>query len=193
LESFREMDVLCYAVSESVMAACSDTESPQGILAVLPIPDLPQPEHPTLTLILDGVRDPGNLGSILRTALAARVEQVYLAPGTVDASNPKAVRAAMGAHLHLPMAALRWEGIAEAVVDCNVWLAAASGETHYTDVKWNEPAALIVGGETTGASDRAKSLATGQISIPMGAGVDSLNTAVATAIILFEIMRQRST
>jgi len=191
LETLREMNVPCYAVSEPVMAACSDTETPQGILAVLPIPNLSRPEHPTLTLILDCVRNPGNLGTILRTALAVGVEQVLLTPGTVDASNPKVVRAAMGAHLLLPVAALRWEAVAEAVVGCDVWLAAAGGETLYTAVDWTRPVALIVGGEATGVGERALALAQGQVSIPMAAGVESLNTAVAAAVTLFEVVRQR--
>ena len=186
------MDVPCYGVSEPVMKACSDTVTPQGILAVLPIPDLPLPERPTLTLILDRVRDPGNLGAILRTALAAGVEQVLLASGTVDGSNPKVVRAAMGAHLRLPIAARRWGAIAEAVAGCDVWLATASGETVYTAVDWTRPVALIVGGEASGAGERAQALAQGQVSIPMAAGVESLNTAMATAVILFEAVRQRT-
>ena len=191
LEMLCGMGVPCYAVSEPVMVACSDTETPQGILAVLPIPNLSRPEHPALTLILDCVRDPGNLGTILRTALAAGVEQVLLAPGTVDASNPKVIRAAMGAHLRLPVSLLGWDVIAEAVTGCDVWLAAAGGDTLYTTVDWTRPVAFIVGGEATGAGRRAQALARGPISIPMAAGAESLNTAVATAVILFEVMRQR--
>jgi TrmH family RNA methyltransferase len=192
LASLREMNVPCTAVSEGVMAACCDTETPQGILAVLPIPDLVRPERPTLTLILDGMRDPGNLGTTLRTALAAGVEQVLLTPGTVDASNPKVVRAAMGAHLRLPIAVLTWDAIAEAVAGGDVWLAEASGETHYTAVDWTRAVALIVGGEATGAGERARALARGRVSIPMVVGVQSLNAAMATGVILFEVMRQRT-
>ncbi len=192
LASLREMDIPCYAASEPVMAVCSDTETPQGILAVLSIPNLSRPEHPTFSLILDRVRNPGNMGAILRTAQAAGVEQVLLAPGTVDASNSKVVRAAMGAHLRLPVAALRWEAIAGAVTGCDVWMAAAGGETIYTAVDWTQPVALIVGGEAAGAGERARALAQGQVSIPMTAGVESLNTAVATAAILFEAARQRT-
>jgi TrmH family RNA methyltransferase len=192
LASFYSMNAPCYAVSEPVMAACSDTETPQGILAVLPIPTLPRPEHPTLTLILDRVRDPGNLGTILRTALAAGVEQVLLTPGTVDASNPKVVRAGMGAHLRLPVAELGWETIAAAVTGCDVWLAEAGGETLYTAADWTRPVALIVGGEAAGAGRRTRALAQGRVSIPMAAAVESLNTAVATAVILFEVARQRA-
>ena len=189
--SLHGMDVICYAVSEPVMAACSDTKTPQGILAVLPIPQLPRPEHPTFTLVVDRVRDPGNLGTILRTALAAGVEHVLLSLGTVDASNPKVVRAGLGAHLRLPMAAARWEAVAEAVDGCDVWLAAADGEVAYTAVDWTRPAALIVGGEAAGAGRQAHALAQGRVSVPMVAGVESLNTAVAAGIILFEALRQR--
>jgi TrmH family RNA methyltransferase len=143
-------------------------------------------------LILDRVRDPGNLGTILRTALAARVEQVLLTPGTVDLTNPKAVRAAMGAHLHLPVAQLGWEPIAGVTAGCDVWLAEASGDAFYTAVDWTRPVALIVGGEASGAGRQARSLAQASVSIPMSADVDSLNTAVATAVILFEVARQRA-
>jgi len=193
LKSLHEAGVPCYDVNEPVMAACSDTETPQGVLAVIPIPDLPRPGHPTFTLILDRVRDPGNLGTILRTALAAGVEQVLLTPSTVDATNPKVVRAAMGAHLRLPVAVLRWKAIAEAVAGCDVWLAAAGGETCYAAVDWTRPVALVVGGEAGGAGEQARALAQGQVSIPMAAGVESLNTAVATAVILFEVVKQRTT
>ena len=187
------MNVPCYAVSDPVMAACSDTETPQGILAVLPIPQIPCPDHPTFSLILDQVRDPGNLGAALRTALAAGVEQVLLTPGTVDASNSKVVRAAMGAHLRLPVAALGWDAIARAVAGCDVWLAAAGGEMAYTTVDWTRPVALIVGGEASGAGEQAQALAQGQVSIPMAAKVESLNMAAATAVILFEVVKQRTT
>jgi TrmH family RNA methyltransferase len=188
----REMSVPCYAVSEPVMTACSDTETPQGMLAVLPTLNHPNPESPTLTLITDRVRDPGNLGTILRTALAAGVEQVLMTPGTVDASNPKVVRAAMGAHLHLPAAALRWEAIAEAMTGCDVWLAAAGGDVLYTAVDWTRPVAIIIGGEAAGAGEQARALARERVSIPMTTGVESLNTAAATAVILFEVVRQRA-
>jgi len=179
-------------VSESVMVACSDTEAPQGLLAVVPFPGLSRPERPTLSLILDRVRDPGNLGTILRTALAADVEQVLLAPGTVDFSNPKVVRAAMGAHLHLPVAALNWKEISERVAGCEVWLAAPDGDASYTAVDWTRPIALIIGSEAFGAGKQAQALAQGRVYIPMTPGVESLNTSVATAVILFKIVEQRA-
>jgi TrmH family RNA methyltransferase len=152
------------------MRSCSDTQTPQGILAVLPMPEIAPPAASTLTLIADSVRDPGNLGTILRTAWAAGVERVILAPGTVDASNPKVVRAAMGAHLYLPIASLRWQSISGAVADAEVWLAASDGDVAYSAVDWSDRVALIIGGEGAGAGASARVLARGSVSIPMAAG-----------------------
>ncbi len=115
-----------------------------------------------------------------------------LAPGTVDVTNPKVVRAAMGAHLRLPVAALEWDVIAQAVAGCNVWLAAAGGETSYTAVDWTGPVALVGGGEAAGVGERARAIARGQVSIPMADEVESLNMATATAVILFEVVKQRT-
>ena len=142
-------------------------------------------------LILDRLRDPGNLGTILRTALAAGVEGVLLAPGTVDATNPKAVRAGMGAHFRLPMAAMDWDEIAHAVAGCRVYLADARGSISYTDADWTGRVALIVGGEAAGAGSRAHALAEATVAIPIAAGVESLNAAVAAGVLLFEAARQR--
>jgi TrmH family RNA methyltransferase len=191
LTTLRALGAPCYEVSESLMKSCTDTTTPQGILAVLPFPDLAPPEPSSFVLVVDHLRDPGNLGTLLRTALAAGVEQVLLAPGTVDFSNPKVVRSAMGAHLRLPIAHADWDTIAEAVSGCDVWLAAAAGATCYTDVDWTQPAALILGSEARGAGEVALSLARGRVSIPIQPAVESLNAAVAAAVILFEAVRQR--
>ena len=191
LVTLRAMGGSCYAVSDSVMEDCSDTVTPQGILAVVPFPELTAPDPLTFALIADRLRDPGNLGTLLRTALAAGVEQVFLAPGTVDFSNPKVVRSAMGAHLHLPIADADWDTIAATVAGCDVWLAAAGGERSYTDVDWTRRAALIVGSEAHGAGKRSRTLADGRVSIPLNPTVESLNAAVAAAVILFEAVRQR--
>ena len=191
LDTWTEAGVPCYEVSEAVMEACSDTETPQGVLAVVAQPELPRLERPTLTLILDRLRDPGNMGTILRTALAAGIDQVLLAPGTVDATNPKVVRAGAGAHFRLPVAARSWDAIAQAVTGSRVFVAAAGGDQTYTEVDWRGPVALIVGGEAFGAGEEARILAQGTVSIPMSSQVESLNAAIATAVILFEIRRQR--
>lgn len=191
LDTWTEAGVPCCEVTDEVMETCSDTETPQGVLAVVPQPEGPRLEHPTLTLILDRLRDPGNLGTILRTALAAGVDQVLLAPGTVDATNPKVVRAGAGAHFRLPVVERGWDAIAQAVTGSQVYVAAAGEERTYTEVDWRKPVALVVGGEAFGASEEARVLAQGTVSIPMSSQVESLNAAIATAVILFEIRRQR--
>ena len=103
VDGFREMGVEVLTVASHVMQAASDTQTPQGILAVLRIPQWELPLAPTFVLIPDEIRDPGNLGTLLRTALAAGVEAVVLPPGNVDAFSPKVVRAGMGAHFKLPI------------------------------------------------------------------------------------------
>jgi len=180
-----------WLVSKAVLAACSDTEIPPGVLAVVPF--LSIAPRPGLILILDQIRDPGNMGAILRSAEASGAGQVILAPGTVDLYNPKVVRGAMGAHFRLPVAILDWPAIVERLAGRAVWLADAAGETACDLVDWTAPSALIVGGEATGAGDQAAALATGRVSIPMVGGAESLNAAMAATVILFEAARQSRT
>jgi TrmH family RNA methyltransferase len=143
------------------------------------------------SVVADALRDPGNLGTLLRAAAASGADEVLLGPGTVDAYNPKVVRGAMGTHFRLPMATMTWPAIASHLNGLSIWLADVRGAVPYTKVDWTEPCALIVGGEAEGASPEAEELATGRISIPMQHGIESLNAAVAAAVILFEAQRQR--
>jgi len=191
LEMLAERRVACSLVSDEVMAACSDTVTPPGLLAVVPMADVPPPERATCTLVVDEVRTPGNLGAILRSAAASGVDQVVLAPGTVDPYNPKVVRGGAGAHFYLPLLSLSWPEIETRLQGLDVWLAAAEGDLPYTQVDWRRPLALIIGGEAQGASAEALARANGQVTIPMERGVESLNVAVAASVLLFEIARQR--
>jgi len=192
LDLVRETSVRPTLVSEKVMRALSTTRSPQSVLAVVPWPMLPWTEHPTLLLILDRLRDPGNLGSALRTAEATGIDGVLLSPGTVDAYNPKAVRGGMGAHFRLSLRAASWLEIEQATEGLQVWLAEAQGKVPYYKVDWQLRSAIIVGGEAEGASIEAQRLASRRVCIPMPGQAESLNVAVATAVILFEAVRQRS-
>lgn len=178
-------------VTDTVMAHMSDVETPPGILAIVPMPRLALPEQPTLLLILDRITTPGNLGTLLRTAAAAGVDGVLLAPGCVDAFNPKVVRGGMGAQLRLPLVNAAWLRIAELTENLDVWAAAGDGVQIYTAVDWQQPAALIIGNEARGIGKSAESISAGTISIPMAATTESLNAAMAGAIILFEAARQR--
>lgn len=179
-----------FPTTPSILDAIADTVTPQGVVAAVPFPDpAPRPDGPIL--VLDQVRDPGNCGTILRTAEAAGVREVLCAPGTVDPFEPKAVRAGMGAHFHLPVRSASWDEIAAACQGMQVLLAEVEGGSPYDQVDWHLPTALIVGGEAEGASAEAHRLATSLVSIPMAGAAESLNVTVATGILLFEALRQR--
>lgn len=187
----QQVLVPAQAVSDEVMAAMSDTETPPGVLCVGHVAPRPLPKQPNFLLILDSVTTPGNLGTILRSATAAGVDGVLLSPGCVDAYNPKVLRGSMGAHLRLPVHELSWVEIEEIVTGMAVWLTAVSDATDYTTINWKAPAALIIGNEARGVGDEAKRLANGRLTIPMYNDTESLNAAIAAAVILFEAARQR--
>jgi TrmH family RNA methyltransferase len=178
-------------VSPAVMKACSMAETPPGLLAVLSWPSPKPPQEPTLVVVVDGLSDPGNLGTLLRTAMAAGVDIVYLAEGTVDPFNPKVVRGAMGAHFRLPMIEIGVEALGHRLQGFEVWVAEPGGGVSYDKVNWRSPSALVIGGEAHGPHAEVRSLARGQVSIPMPGKAESLNASIAAAIILFEIVRQR--
>jgi TrmH family RNA methyltransferase len=193
IERLRAATPEVFAVSDAVMKAIAGTETPQGILAVVPFIVLPLPAQPQFVLILDPVRDPGNVGTILRSARAAGVDAVFFAPGTADPYNDKVVRAAMGAHFFVPFRVIpRWEEIADATRHIpRVYLADARGEIVYTRADWSRPLALIIGGEAAGASDAAQKIATARVAIPMRGGAESLNAAMAATLLLFEAARSK--
>jgi TrmH family RNA methyltransferase len=191
LMHFQKLGVEVMAASSHVMQAASDTQSPQGILAVVPIPEWQLPPDPTFLLIPDGIRDPGNLGTLLRTALAAGVEAVILPPGSTDAFSPKVVRAGMGAHFRLPIFSMDWENIRSNLSGLSIFLADSQAGVHYYQAEFRSPLALIIGGEAVGAGSQATSLAASRIHIAMPGKAESLNAAIAGAILMFEVVRQR--
>lgn len=185
----REIEV--EEVSEQLMKSLSDTETPQGILAVLEFNQLPVTTSPTFILIPDQIRDPGNLGTLLRTAAAAGVQTVFLPPETTDAFAPKVVRSGMGAHFCLSIQLMRWEKIRREIKELQVYLADMDGTSCWeTDLRG--PLALIVGSEAEGASNEAREVAAQRISIPMSGDIESLNAGVAGSVLMFEVVRQRS-
>jgi TrmH family RNA methyltransferase len=193
VEKLKSQGVDVEEVSASLMKSVSDTETPQGILAVLELTQLPIPNNPDFILILDQIRDPGNLGTLLRTAAAAGVQAVLLPPETTDAFAPKVVRSGMGAHFRLPIHSLTWDQIKQAIqsAGAQVFLADMDGRSCWeTDLR--QPVALVIGGEANGASEQARALANQKISIPMSGDVESLNAGVAGSILMFEVTRQRS-
>ena len=189
IQILQQVEGLKQVVDHSVMAAMSATETAPGVLSLLPMVAVPLPPKPRLILILDGVANPGNMGTMLRTAGAAGVDGVFLAPGCVDLYNPKVVRGGMGIHLRLPILRFDWDGIATRVAGFAVWLAVVADGVTYTAVNWQHPSALIIGNEAQGVGEDAEKLANGRLTIPMHAQTESLNAAVAAAIILFEALK----
>jgi len=189
----KEQDAPIEEVAPHVMEAASDTQSPPGILLVLPLQTLPLPEKLDFILITDRVRDPGNLGTLLRSAAAAGVQAVVLSGKCVDVFSPKVLRGAMGAHFRIPVLKVSYDEI-RAIREkhqLNFMVAAAGQGADYSDVDFNQPLALVIGGEAEGANSTLMEMADRRINIPMPGGSESLNTAAAGAIILFEIVRQR--
>ncbi len=177
-------------VSDVLLNSITETETSPGILAVLDHSLLPIPQPLHFAFIPNSIRDPGNLGTLLRTAAAAGVQAVFLPPETTDAFAPKVVRAGMGAHFRLPIQTLSWEEIRLATKSLKVFLADMQGKPCWrTD--FLPPLALIVGGEAEGATEEAHRLADMTVSIPMPGKAESLNAGMAGAILMFEVVRQR--
>ena len=193
VDEFIKIGVQAELVSSNVMRAVSDTKNPQGILAVVKMQTLPVPEQLDYVLILDQIREPGNLGAILRSAMAAGVQIVNLTPGTVDPYSPKVLRAGTGSQLKLPVMVKTWDRIEDLVKRSNltVYLADVGKGEVFHQCDFTQPLALIIGGEAEGASETAYKVADSLIHIPMPGGGESLNAAVSAGILLFEIARQR--
>lgn len=186
-------------IAPRLMEGLTDTETPQGLLAVFPLPKPQLPARLDFVLIADNLRDPGNLGALLRSAAAAGAQAALLSPGTTDAFAPKVLRAAMGAHFRLPILRGTWEAIRAlckqpkdtAAPALTVFLAEAAEGAACWDLDLRQPLALMVGSEAEGATDAAMALADRPITIPMPGASESLNAAVAASILLFEVVRQR--
>jgi len=177
------------------MQRLSETESSQGVVLVMPITDHPLPVDLNFVLILDQVKDPGNAGTMLRTAAACGVQLVLATPGTADLFAPKVVRAGMGAHFRLALLEQSWDQITvtcrerEKPVKLLTTIADAGQTLWQADLR--QPLALIIGSEAEGVSADARQHADGAVRIPMPGNVESLNAAVAAGILLFEVVHQR--
>ncbi len=197
LSRMHELGVpLLREVDTKVMRDISDTVTPQGIVASFPFA-LPtsDPANAPLCVVADGLQDPGNLGTILRSAEAAGASGVWLSTDSVDVYSPKVVRAGMGAHFRLPLHPdMDWADLATRLAAVGVEQVVATamdGAAAYYTLDWQQPSAIIVGNEGRGLSEAACTLATATASIPMVGKAESLNAAMATTIVLFEALRQR--
>jgi RNA methyltransferase, TrmH family len=187
-----------FPVTDAVLATISDTVHTQGLilLAQRPQASLAKTLSAEVPLLvgLDAVRDPGNFGTIVRTAEAAGAHGVLALIGSVDAFAPKTLRGAMGSAFRLPivmelteevlLSACRQAGVAVVAAD-------AEAELNYTEFDWRQPALLLLGNEGHGVNDLLLAECDASVRIPLHPPVESLNVAASAAVILFEAARQR--
>jgi TrmH family RNA methyltransferase len=178
-------------LSDAAFRAIADTETPQGIAALFPIAWARVDEaRADMLLVVDGLQDPGNLGTLIRSAVGSGVVGVLAVRGGADPFGPKAVRAAAGALFRCRIARPSDDELAAALAGRAVWLAEAEGGQRYDRIDWRRPCALVIGSEAAGATPELRRLATGRVSIPLGGELESLNAGVAASILLFEAARQ---
>jgi TrmH family RNA methyltransferase len=194
LDLLATQHVAVHEADERELAALADTETPQGILAVAPIPsaglnDLPVARDPAVIVVLDAVQDPGNFGTLARTAEALGAAGLVALPGTVDPWNPKSVRAAMGSSFRLPIVPAAWDALAPWLGERGfATLAAAAGGEPLPDPR-PARAALVLGNEGAGVSAETRARADGVVGIPLRGRAESLNVAAAGAILMYELLR----
>jgi TrmH family RNA methyltransferase len=184
-----------------MLDAALATETPQPIAALIEPPDWTwahvvggQRNAASLVLILAGLQDPGNLGTILRSAEAFGADGILCLPGTVSAWNPKAVRASAGSVFRLPLLAVSERACFDRLreVGVKIWTGSAHGAQPADLADLAAPVALLIGNEGNGVPKNLAAMADGAITIPCPGQVESLNAAVATSVLLYEASRQRA-
>lgn len=188
-----------FSVKENVLAKLADTETPQGIVAVCQIPVWNKDEiicgQDALVVALDGLQDPGNLGTIIRAGAGAGVSGFFLGEGTVDLYNPKVLRSTMGTVFRVPtfyqvelvslIKRLKSLGFTTIAADPRARI-----KYYCADFK-KGPLLFIIGNESRGIRKELLDIVDLKVSIPLSEGVESLNAAVAAALIFYEVYRQR--
>lgn len=179
-------------LADALMRELGLVDTPSGLLAIAPIPAARESVRLDRdAILLDGIQDPGNLGTLLRTAAAAGVRQAVLSPGCAAAWSPKVLRAGQGAHFVLSihedvdLAAVMTGYAGTTLVTC------LDGATSLYDARWSDPVAWIFGAEGQGVRRELIDMVALRIKIPMPGAVESLNVAAAAAVCLFESVRRR--
>lgn len=184
--------VQCISLPDALYQALSQVEHGIGLLFVIDVPQFAPPARlERSAVLLDGLQDPGNLGSILRSAAAAGIEQVFCSKGTAFAWSPKVLRAGMGAHFLLKI--FENADLATVIQDARVPVLATSSHARQRiyDVDLNRPVAWLFGHEGQGVADDLLQAATHPIAIPHRGAVESLNVAACAAVCFFEQLRQQ--
>lgn len=193
------LDVNWIAVSEAVIAKCSDTKTPQPVFAVLRKPDEQVQmksllnKDRSLVVVLDGVQDPGNVGTIIRTADAVGADGVIIGSGSADIYSPKVIRSTMGSLFHLPILRGRLSEILPQAKERGIRLAGTSlqAAVNCYEYDFTGPVWLLFGSEGGGLSEGVRALMDDGLIIPMRGQAESLNVAMAASVLLYEGLRQR--
>jgi TrmH family RNA methyltransferase len=194
LQVIAEKRVAVRVVDERELREHAATETPQGIVAVAAIPrwsldDLRPVSGSAVVLVLDALQDPGNLGTLVRTAEALGAAGVVSLPGTVDAWNPKSVRSAMGSSFRLPIVEAAWDALEPWLRGAGFRVLAAEAGGEPLGETRPPLAALVLGNEGAGVSDETRRRADGNVGIAIRGRAESLNVAAAGAILLYELLR----
>ena len=196
----QKLEVCGYEmVSDEVFRKISDTQAPQGILCIVrqchySLEEVLREKECPLLLVLENLQDPGNLGTILRAGEGAGVCGVVMSRDTADIYNPKVIRATMGSIYRMPF--FYTENLEEAIIrikeaGVTVFAAHLKGEGNYDKCDYCRPSAFLIGNEGKGLTERTADLADSYVKIPMEGKVESLNAAVAAALLVYEAARQR--
>lgn len=185
----------CYLISSALFSYIADTENPQGIAAII---QKPEPNWQLLVnneaclLLLDQIADPGNMGTIIRTAWAFNFDGIMLTPGCVDPYSPKVVRATMGGIFHLPVYEID-ELVLDRLIHSGYKLIGSypHAPNSIYEVEYTGPIVIVIGSEAQGISPEISERCKVKAVIPVNARVESLNAAVSSAIIMSEVNRQR--
>lgn len=187
-----EYDLPVYRVSDKMFSALSDTETTQGILAVCKMVyyNIEEINCDTL-LVCDGVSDPGNMGTLIRTAECSGVGGVILLKGSVDPYSPKVVRSTMGSIFRLPVYFAQADDLNKHLKEYAIVATVLDGSVDLYDIKFPEKTAVVVGNEAHGVSKKVADMAKIRTLIPMCGNSESLNASVAGSIVMYEILRQK--
>jgi TrmH family RNA methyltransferase len=181
----------CVLLTDALFARASPVDTPSGVLALIAIPPAAHARAPAGDcVLLDAVQDPGNLGSILRSAAAAGIRDVLLTRGCAQAWSPRVLRAGMGAHFSLVLTEHADPALLEGYAG-RIVAAEAGAPDSLFEADLDEPVAWLFGGEGAGLSAGVGALATHRLHIPIASACESLNVAAAAAVCLFEQVRQR--
>lgn len=181
-----------YRVSDKMFSALSDTQTTQGIIAVCKMShyDIEDISCDTI-LVCDGVSDPGNLGTLIRTAECSGVGGVVILKGTADPYSPKVVRSTMGSIFRMPLYFAQAEDLKKSLEDYSIVATVLDGSKNLYDIKFPKKAAVVVGNEAHGVSCEVADMADIRTLIPMCGESESLNASVAGSIVMYEIFRQK--